>query len=406
MPIGNVIQKIRQHRQESQVRQNDPHPSYGIAKKQARQLERKRGNLGNIVHTLCFLGMCNMAVIAGPLFDSQWVSAKFYSPEIGTAEISTGLFTINVRLGCNGEHWSNACTPLEKLQVEGEHTLISFMGKICSARHVKLSACDDLQTLWYIGWASCFFFGCACCAQLFSSCFLWYYWHIKSLPIVRKFAQSCVFSGPFLLSSGLLYFFKSLPDLVQFMQALANDEAKGKDGRISNVFAQNMFLGYAVFRNFNKTCVGRSFFCAGMAWFFSCFSCVLMACCMEKSSAECDYEDKQELEKESDFRDAFNSGLIEGETPMNFGNFRSEGMPSASGSAAVPCQAQSYAGYPQGYGDTYVGVYYSDASASSAVPYQPQSYPSYAQGGDDWSSYSQPQVTWDYAEAQPYPQQY
>lgn len=186
------------------------------AKKQERKRKQKVEDAKTAAETLIGLGVWNAIMWVVPCFGNKWYVKMFNGFGINFTKIYISLFTINVNIECSVtdlgfkdvlkkvgidkeklEQWGpeyQICSLLAHMN--GHHSLQAAKTMACALP--GYDACYIMSTLWWTSYMLIFAFAVSAITSLFGSMFLYYYWYVDHLKVVRNWALGFYASSPFL----------------------------------------------------------------------------------------------------------------------------------------------------------------------------------------------------------------
>jgi hypothetical protein len=200
-----------------------------IAKKEKRR-KQKLEDAKTAAETLIALGVWNAILWLVPLFGNKWYTKMFNG--FGHLIVTISLWSINVVVECKMMDWGfgldkvvmadydpnyRICTVISHLN--GTHSLTDIKNLACALPGPAAQTCDVTATLWWTSYMLIFAFSVSAISSLFGSLFLYYYWYVDHLKMVRYWAMGWYGASPFLGVVCFAFYNVIAPDVGQLPRA-------------------------------------------------------------------------------------------------------------------------------------------------------------------------------------------
>lgn len=250
-------------------------------KKQERKRKRKNEDAKTAAETLIFLGVWNAILWIVPCFGNKWYTKMFNGFGIGFTQVAISLFSINVNIECKAMDLGfkrqfaaigvdsqkfaelgpeyQVCKLMQHMG--GTHTLQAAKNLACAIPGPE--ACYIMSTLWWSSYMVIFAFSVSALTSLFASMFLYYYWYVDHLKIVRLWAIGWLSASPFLGVVTFAFYNVIAPDVGDLPRAWTTLVRQANAG---TGLGEIQAIGEDVFWN-------KFGWCWFFVWITVCFSC-------------------------------------------------------------------------------------------------------------------------------------
>jgi len=194
----------------------------GIKRKE-RKKQRKADEAESAATSLIVIGVLAAIAWIVPCLGSRWHTRTFNAMGVYT-EMYTGLFSINFEAHCHQMKWGFGLDDVDAMKnldpqyaacrvlstMNGKHNMGAFKDLACS---IPGNSCEIMSTIWLSSFLMLF----ACCVSaimsLIAALFIYYYWFVEHLKVIRNFALGLFCLAPCMATMAFIMYSLVSPDI-------------------------------------------------------------------------------------------------------------------------------------------------------------------------------------------------